>query len=1014
MCTKLVIKYKRLLFLGLLILFCPIFLWAQITYTYQRLNSENGLPTNAIKGLQFDAKNRFLWVATESGIVRYNGHSFQSFGDIAGNENLNGRIVFFEKTIDGRFFGKLIDESVFYIKENKVVIDTNIKLIKYQKDFISYRFKLNNLKFTNDSSLVEYLNFKFKDEIYFISNNFEYHELKKIVNGKIKKIAKFNNGEEGFTINNRFFLLQNNANVIEVLKDNNENYAFKFISKLDIPDLEFNSKSAIFKVFQNNPSEDVFVLSGTKLYKINLVNNQLNVDLILESIPKYEFIRYIQVDKYTNTIYLGTDNRGILVARPQYFKRILPNNLVNGVSTSAYAQVQLKNGNVQINTGQIFGESKKPSPTIFYRPSATTTYTTKNNHLYFTNSDGISVFDLNKFKLIEQKNNAFVNRNSFIEVDNYMLAFNEYGILKKVNNSNWEMILKFKKTPFNFIVYQLAQVNKDDILAATTDGLYKYNIKNNTFKLFFRDKNKANFRSIYDLGGYFIIGTYGSGAYMYKSDTIKKMPLDQSGFYKYVHCYVEDDKSRIWATTNKGIFMAPKQSLIDFWTVGPGKIIYQYFGKNEGIDVLELNGGCTPCAIKLNNGKISLPGIDGLIQFNPSTIPDYIINPVVYLDKYLIDNKLAAINEIKNIPFKVNRLTYHFGIAGMLSEDNIRLEYELDDDSYWTPFKINNPILNVDKPKLGSHKILIRSRGTNSPKWNTNEFLFYIQIPWYLNPWIYLIYLLIGVALVLLYIRFKTLIYQRRQEVLESEVAFKTLALNKLNRYLQKRNEAKDHVIAIMNHDVLTPLKYLHITAKNTAEQIEDLKIKNSINQIAVTSKELEYLTSNMLNWVKFDNVESLPKPQFFDLHVLVKDLVEFVSPFKQNEQVKIINEIPVDTQILSWADSVRVLLYNIIMNSIKSTSSGWIKIQYNNLGSNFELNVSDTGEGMSATMIQYLTSGHSKDEVELIPKNKKGNGIGYQIIRHLIKLMQVELIIKSKENIGTTVTLKFYNTKLD
>jgi two-component sensor histidine kinase len=62
----------------------------------------------------------------------------------------------------------------------------------------------------------------------------------------------------------------------------------------------------------------------------------------------------------------------------------------------------------------------------------------------------------------------------------------------------------------------------------------------------------------------------------------------------------------------------------------------------------------------------------------------------------------------------------------------------------------------------------------------------------------------------------------------------------------------------------------------------------------------------------------------------------------------------------------------------------------------------------MSASMIHYLITGHSKDQVELLPKYKKGNGIGYQIIRHLVKLMQAELHITSKENTGTDVRLKF------
>ena len=66
----------------------------------------------------------------------------------------------------------------------------------------------------------------------------------------------------------------------------------------------------------------------------------------------------MQIDKLTKTIYLATDNRGIIVAHPQYFKRVLPKKLTEGLNTSAYAQFQLTNGNVQINTGQVFGESK--------------------------------------------------------------------------------------------------------------------------------------------------------------------------------------------------------------------------------------------------------------------------------------------------------------------------------------------------------------------------------------------------------------------------------------------------------------------------------------------------------------------------------------------------------------------------------------------------------------------------------------------------------------------------------
>jgi sensor histidine kinase YesM len=83
-----------------------------------------------------------------------------------------------------------------------------------------------------------------------------------------------------------------------------------------------------------------------------------------------------------------------------------------------------------------------------------------------------------------------------------------------------------------------------------------------------------------------------------------------------------------------------------------------------------------------------------------------------------------------------------------------------------------------------------------------------------------------------------------------------------------------------------------------------------------------------------------------------------------------------------------------IISISIEESKSGNIII------------VQDTGVGMSASMAKYLMTGKSKDVVEHLPKYKKGNGVGYQIIRNIVKLMKAKLMIESKENKGTTVSI--------
>lgn len=1006
MYTKLVTRlFFKALILGVFFFFLSANSQAQLQYNFERINTDNGLPTNAIKGLQFDEKTRFLWVATESGIVRYNGFGFQSFGDSEKNAVLNGRIVFFDKKNTEKIYGKLIDERIFTVVDNVPVIEDKLGKLKTEADYFRYKYNINSISKDSLNRDIDIRDYNVNNNIY---TKIDYR-LYKYVPSRLKFLCLLSNDESGFVIGSHLFFLRKDGFFFEGI-DKNDSFKLNLIANFS-KELNYDSKNAFsqVKVYQSHPKEPVFLLASNKLFKVDFVNYKIQLKLISNQVPINEFVKYIQIDNITNTIYLGTDNRGLIVGRPKYFTRILPNNAVDGKSSSAYAQLVLKNGDIQTNTGQIYKGSSKNntglSPNIFTRPSETTTYITKDSFLYFTNSEGIIKYDLKKSKIIEKSKDITPLRNSFIEINDLFYSFNVDGIA--IKKDKWEYVLRFSNMPFNFIVYSLMQVNNYEILAATTNGLYKYDTENNTFKIFYKEKSDANFRTIYNLDGYYLLGTYGGGVYMYRNDTIKKLPLDQNNYLNYTHCFIKDNKQRIWASTNKGLFMSPSKSLIDFWNLGPGNIKFCYYGKPEGIDELEMNGGCSPCAIKLKDGKFSFPGIDGLIQFNPDSLPDINIQPKVFLDKLYIDNKLVNIENLNNeFSSGVKNIEMQLGLSGMLSQENIMLEYKYDDEA-WIRVNVKSPNLIFSNPGSGSHKILIRIRNTINDKWELVSYSISIKYPWTLHPLMYFIYFLIMIGLILLYIRFKTIVYQRRQKILEIEVAAKTASLNNLNDYLLKRNQAKDHVIAIMNHDILTPLKYLHITAKNIADVSKETNVKFSIKQIAKTSKDLEYLTSNMLNWVKFDNIETLPNKQSVDLFMLVNDLVEFVEPFKHNN-IQIINNIPEGLIILNWADSLRVLLYNIIINAIHSTNEGSIHISYEVFENVYKIIISDTGVGMNESMIQYLIKGKTKDEVGQIPKYKKGNGVGFQIIRNIVQLMNASIQIESQELKGTSVSIIF------
>jgi signal transduction histidine kinase len=504
-----------------------------------------------------------------------------------------------------------------------------------------------------------------------------------------------------------------------------------------------------------------------------------------------------------------------------------------------------------------------------------------------------------------------------------------------------------------------------------------------------------------------LAGTYGGGVYVIHDNIIKSLPLDKNGYLKFAHCFIPNNND-VWITTNKGMIKSSFKSVLASFSNKQLKPNYTYYGKQEGIDILEMNGGCAPCAIKLLDGRISVPGIDGLIQFSPNILPNNKIEPFIYIDKFKFDGQIISEDFFvnKEVSQKVENIQIILGVSGMISEENVEVEYDIDNKGTWRSILVKNPIISIENPRSGYHTLTIRWKSTYATTWNSQVLSYTIAYPWYAHPYMYFGYFLLLVLLIYLYVTIKTFIYVRRQRELEAEVSLKTKDLQALNTYLVGRNQAKDQVIAIMNHDILTPLKYLHITAANLEIKLKDTDAFKPVGQIKATTKELEYLTSNLLSWVKFDAINQLDQKQLVDIHLLFESIIDFVLPFKQSDQVRIVNNIPKGMVIQGWHDPMRVLFYNLIMNSIRSTNKGFIEIFTISNANVVTISIKDSGVGMSESMISYLLTGVKPKDNFVTPKYKTGNGVGYQIIRNLVKLIFAELKIVSKVGVGTEVQI--------
>ena len=139
------------------------------------------------------------------------------------------------------------------------------------------------------------------------------------------------------------------------------------------------------------------------------------------------------------------------------------------------------------------------------------------------------------------------------------------------------------------------------------------------------------------------------------------------------------------------------------------------------------------------------------------------------------------------------------------------------------------------------------------------------------------------------------------------------------------------------------------------------------------------------------------------DINMLVEDVIDKLNPALEKSKIKM-NVSLIDDEIYINGDYNRLnqMILNIVKNSIESIDSrGKINIESKIKNKDYILTIEDNGVGMSKEILSKM------NEPFFTTKNK-GTGLGMSLIYEIANTHHIKINYKSKENLGTKVTLKF------
>jgi|CXWL01.1.fsa_nt_gi signal transduction histidine kinase len=992
----------------------------------QQYTTDNGLPSNGIKGLEWDEKTGFLWVATEAGIVRFNGVDFRSYTKENMPSIASERMLFMTRNNAGVIYISDMPGNIFSVDQSKPFLwrkgqgNINPYYGNYYLLAVSDTFFRKHAGAPNGSSFSAVT-----DKIISLSDTaclilklgtLFYHSIG--LNNPVPLPFEKRSFKAIFRINDKCFLI-NNSN--ELFLFNTINYTTSPVSITDETGSGLKMKPGNNPIFWEPGMNNPVLVERENAWLFTYHDNRIVAKLIFTGIPSDALIRSIRYSEKNKTLFIGTDSRGLIIFNQTTVatKKRAADKSKN--RNSYYSQIELSNGNVLTNEGDVIGDND----------SAENSLPIKGKFAYYVSNTADSLIWYSQFniflgyyclhrynkisgetKVYEKIKSDYVVTSSGSQY--YLANTLGVGILEA---DSVRTLYKYAGKNVGNIMFDIQEIHPGILAIATCSGLFRFNTSNSKLDTIFSKENIC-VRSIWKYKDYVFFGTYGSGFYIYKNGLIKSMPLDKNKYLLYSHCFVPDDNGYCWISTNRGLFKSSLAGLIKVFDNNTASVYYHYFGKKDGMEMTELNGGCTPCALRLKNNIISFPSMDGLLWVDPEKATPVLPEGDIFIDEILVDNEIKEPVSFsqESLSAKTGEIIIRLAFSAWCNKENIYLEYQLNDTVNWKPVSPGN-VSEIRFNNLPSGKYTLRIRKLNGFEFNNytyKKISFSITTPWTQRWWFYLLCTVTGLGFVGLYLRFRTRQYQIRQRKLEKQVAEKTRELQEQNEILEKNNTIKTRLISIISHDIITPLKFLTVAGKNLLEKrklMNEGLQQETIQEMTNTSQELQLLSTNILNWIKYQNENRLMAKETFNVHEMVNQVLGLLYSMARQKKLTIDNRVEKELEIHQFYEPLKILSYNLLTNAIHFTEKGTIAVTASKTNDHITITFTDQGIGMSPEQIQRLLADHviiTSANVD----NKKGHGLGYLIIKDLIKIMGARLSIESGKGTGTAVSIKMPATK--
>lgn len=236
----------------------------------------------------------------------------------------------------------------------------------------------------------------------------------------------------------------------------------------------------------------------------------------------------------------------------------------------------------------------------------------------------------------------------------------------------------------------------------------------------------------------------------------------------------------------------------------------------------------------------------------------------------------------------------------------------------------------------------------------------------------------------------------------------RVVELQEAHEEAEKANNAKTQFLAMMSHEIKTPLNVILGTVdlfKNSNFGDQQLTLLRQLDQ---STQLLQIIINDILDLSKLESGNF----SLLNQKMAIRDTVTFVmthfGDLAEEKSIKLSVNIEPTTPEFIWGDPARFsqILFNLIGNALKFTHQGQVVISISGDNHFIRITISDTGIGISEEALTDLFKPFNQGDSS-ITRRFGGSGLGLAISKRLVEMMSGTITVQSILGSGSQFVVK-------